>query len=66
MKQLSKRDPLLQKLSDEELIASARMLVAQLSAIHMDLRIRGIHTCLPEYMDGEIRCEYKRVTEEYL
>jgi hypothetical protein len=49
--------------SDEELVDAARMLVAQLSEIHIEMRSRGISTYLPEYSNGEVRAEYKRVTE---
>lgn len=54
--------PLMNK-SDEELVDAARMLVAQLSEIHIEMRSRGISTYLPEYSNGEVRAEYKRVTE---
>ena len=59
-------DPTLVGKSDEELVSDARMLVAELSKLNIELRRRDIESYLPEYEGGEIRAEYTRVKRERL
>lgn len=60
------RIPELVAKSDEELVSDARMLVAELSKLNIELRRRAIEGYFPEYEGGEIRAEFTRVQRQPL